>query len=68
MTHMQFLNLLMASILAMALIICEALTYKLKYNLTPCSYDEITIFFTILQGLIIYFVLMKLKFNQGENL
>ena len=68
MTHMQFLNLLMASILAMALIICEALTYKLKYNLTPCSYDEIIIFFTILQALAIYFTLMKLKFNQGENL
>lgn len=68
MTHMQFLNSLMASILAMALIICEALAYKLKYNLTPCSYDEIIIFFTVLQALAIYFVLMKLKFNQGENL
>ena len=68
MTHMKFLNLLMASILAMALTICEALTYKLKYNLTPCSYDEIIIFFTILQALAIYFTLMKLKFNQGENL
>lgn len=68
MTHMQFLNSLMASILAMALIIFEALAYKLKYNLTPCLYDEIIIFFTVLQALAIYFVLMKLKFNQGENL
>lgn len=68
MTHMQFLNLLMASILAMALTISEALAYKLKYNLTPCSYDEIIIFFTILQALAIYFTLMKLKFNQGKNL
>ena len=68
MTHMQFLNILMATILSMALLMAECIGYKMMYDLRPYHKDEFMIFLGVLQWLVVYAVLTKLKFNQGATL
>lgn len=68
MTHMQFLNILMATILSIALLMAECIGYKMMYDLRPYHKDEFMIFLGVLQWLVIYVVLTKLKFNQGDKL
>ena len=68
MTHMQFLNLLMATVLSMALLIAECIGYKICYGLRPYHKDEFMISLGVLQWLVVYTVLTKLKFNQGAAL
>lgn len=70
MSNSKVLNLLMAVMLSSALLILEAIAYKLKYDLTLISNDPFVYTLFGIQIWIIYFTLVKLKFNsslRGKN-
>lgn len=65
--NQKILNTLMSIVLGISLLILEVITYKLTYGLTLIKDCDFTLFITITQILIIYYVLNKLGFNNEQT-